>query len=99
MRGFLLQRRPMHRAVPACRFFRGGGKERKKDSVLIPLQPLQARWKEIAGYKDKDVLIYCATGNRSSVAAKIQIDNGFKRICNLRQGISGWESEKNPVVQ
>jgi rhodanese-related sulfurtransferase len=70
-----------------------------KDSVLIPLQQLQARWQEIAGHKDKDVLIYCATGNRSTVAAKILIDNGFKRIFNLRQGISGWEREKLPVVQ
>jgi rhodanese-related sulfurtransferase len=70
-----------------------------KDSVLIPLQQLQTRWQEIAGHKDKDLLIYCATGNRSTVAAKILIDNGFKRIFNLRQGISGWEREKFPVVQ
>jgi len=70
-----------------------------KDSVLIPVQQLQARWQEIAGYKNKDVLIYCATGNRSTVAAKILIDNGFKRILNLRQGISGWEREKLPVIQ
>jgi rhodanese-related sulfurtransferase len=70
-----------------------------KDSVLIPLQQLQARWQEIAGHKDKDLMIYCATGNRSTVAAKILIDNGFKRIFNLRQGISGWEREKFPVVQ
>jgi rhodanese-related sulfurtransferase len=70
-----------------------------KDSVLIPLQQLQARWKEIAGHKDQDLLIYCATGNRSTVAAKILIDNGFKRIFNLRQGISGWEREKQPVAR
>jgi len=70
-----------------------------KDSVLIPVQQLQARWQEIAGYKNKDVLIYCATGNRSTVAAKILIDYGFKRIFNLRQGISGWEREKLPVIQ
>lgn len=45
------------------------------------------------------ILVYCATGNRSTVAAKILIDNGFKRIFNLRQGISGWERDKHPVVQ
>lgn len=70
-----------------------------KDSVLIPLQQLQARLPEIAGNRDQDVLIYCATGNRSTVAAKILIDSGFKRIYNLRQGIAGWEMEKYPVVQ
>jgi rhodanese-related sulfurtransferase len=70
-----------------------------KDSVLIPVQQLQARWQEIAKHKDKPVLIYCATGNRSTVGAKILIDHGFARIINLRQGISGWEREKLPVVQ
>jgi rhodanese-related sulfurtransferase len=70
-----------------------------KDSVLIPLQQLQSRWQEIAEYKNKDVLIYCATGNRSTVAAKILIDNGFKRILNLRQGIAGWHREEQRVVQ
>jgi rhodanese-related sulfurtransferase len=70
-----------------------------KGSLLIPLQQLQARWQEIAEYKSRDVLIYCATGNRSTVAAKILIDNGFKRIFNLRRGIIGWEQEKLPVVQ
>lgn len=70
-----------------------------KEAVLIPLQQLQVRWREIADHTNQDVLIYCATGNRSTVAAKILIDNGFKRIFNLRQGISGWEREKYPVVQ
>jgi rhodanese-related sulfurtransferase len=60
---------------------------------------LTAKTKEISGHKDKDLLIYCATGNRSTVAAKILIDNGFKRIFNLRQGISGWKRDKHPVVQ
>ena len=74
------------------------GRGHLKDSVLIPLQQLQARWQEIAGYRNRDVLIYCATGNRSTVAAKILIDNGFKRIYNLRPGIAGWEREELLVV-
>ncbi len=53
---------------------------------MIPLQQLQARRQEIAGHKGKDLLIYCATDNRSTVAAKILIENGFKRIFNLMQG-------------
>jgi rhodanese-related sulfurtransferase len=68
-------------------------------SVLIPLQQLQARWQEIAGHAQRPVLIYCATGNRSTVAAKILIDRGFRRVYNLRPGIAGWEREKLPVVR
>ena len=68
-------------------------------SVLLPLQQLQARWQEIAGHAERPVLIYCATGNRSTVAAKILIDRGFRRVYNLRPGIAGWEREKLPVVR
>ena len=68
------------------------------NSVLIPLQELQARWKEISEYKNQDILIYCATGNRSTVASKILIDKGFKRIYNMRYGISDWSRKKYPVI-
>jgi rhodanese-related sulfurtransferase len=74
------------------------GRGHLKNSVLIPVQQLQSRWQEIAAYKDKDVLVYCATGNRSTVAAKILIDNGFKRVLNMRQGIAGWQRENQPLA-
>lgn len=70
-----------------------------KESTLIPVQELQRRWKEIADYQNQEVLIYCATGNRSTVASKILIDNGFKRISNLRYGIVDWVRKGYPVVQ
>ena len=42
----------------------------------------------------------CAAGGREKMKKIVfTIDNGFKRIFNLRQGISGWEREKFPVVQ
>jgi len=66
-------------------------------SLLIPLQELQARWPEIADHQNQDVLIYCATGNRSTVAAKILIDSGFRRIVNMRHGIVDWARQGYPV--
>ena len=64
-----------------------------KNAILIPVQELQARLKEITAYRNQDILVYCATGNRSTVASKILIDNGFKRIINLQNGIV--ESTRN----
>jgi rhodanese-related sulfurtransferase len=69
-----------------------------KKAVLIPVQELQSRYKEISGYKNQDILIYCATGNRSTVAAKILIDKGFKRIFNMRYGVYEWSRYKFPVI-
>ena len=57
---------------------------------LIPLQQLSERLSEIQQYKDSEILIYCRSGNRSTVAGEIMIENGFKKIYHLRSGILGW---------
>lgn len=90
------QLQPLILDVRTPREFKGG---HLANARLIPVQTLQTRWKEIAQYQDKNVLIYCATGNRSTVASKILIDNGFKRIYNMRRGIADWHGQKYPIVR
>lgn len=68
-------------------------------AVHIPLNQLQKRSKELAEFRDRPIVIYCATGNRSTVAAKILIDKGFERIANMRHGIVDWVRKKHPVVR
>ncbi len=68
-------------------------------AVLIPVQELQNRLSELSSRKDDPILIYCATGNRSTVASKILIDRGFTRIFNLRYGIADWHKKKYSVVK
>ncbi len=64
-----------------------------RGAKLIPLQELQQRSNEIEMYQNQAILIYCATGNRSTTASKILLDRGFKNIMNLRMGIMGWGSQ------
>jgi len=64
-----------------------------KGAVLIPLQELQARAGELVQYENQPILIYCATGNRSTTASKILLDQGYKDVMNLRMGIMGWASK------
>lgn len=64
---------------------------------LIPLQQLVERLSEIGDYKDKDIVVYCRSGNRSTVAGEILIQNGFKKIYNIRSGIWGWIKDGFPV--
>lgn len=70
-----------------------------KNSINIPVQEIQQRYGELSSHKDDDILIYCATGNRSTVAAKILIDNGFSRIYNMREGVHIWAQQGNPLVR
>jgi rhodanese-related sulfurtransferase/thiol-disulfide isomerase/thioredoxin len=69
------------------------------NAVLIPLQQLSQRLPEIQQYKDKDILIYCRSGNRSTVASEILIEDGFKKLYNLRSGILGWQKQGFKIQQ
>lgn len=69
------------------------------NAVLLPVQALQANINRLAPYREREILIYCATGNRSTVAAKILLDGGFKQITNLRHGIADWQHRDFPVVR
>lgn len=66
------------------------------DTTLIPIQQLQARIGELESKKHEDIFIYCATGNRSTVAARILADRGFKRIYNLRYGVNDYARKGYP---
>lgn len=70
-----------------------------KNSIHIPVQEIQHRFGELSSYRDDNILIYCATGNRSTVAAKILIDNGFTKIHNMRDGVHIWAQKGFPVVR
>ena len=47
-------------------------------------------YKVFALDKTKDIIVYCAVGVRSKVAAKILINAGFKDVFNLTGGIKAW---------
>ncbi|MBN1309721.1 MAG: hypothetical protein JXA18_17500 [Chitinispirillaceae bacterium] len=66
---------------------------------LIPLQQLDQRVSELSAYKDRDILVYCRSGNRSTVASQILIRNGFKKLYNLRRGVVGWEKAGQKMVK
>lgn len=59
-------------------------------AALMPVQVIQTEYKKLEQYKNSPVFIYCASGNRSTVASKILIEKGFSNIYNLRYGIKGW---------
>ena len=62
-----------------------------KNATLIPVNVLEKRISELDSVKNNTVLIYCRSGNRSTVGSDILIKNGFKRVLNLDKGIKGWK--------
>lgn len=68
-----------------------------KDATLIPVQVLQSSLAQLDSVRNADVLVYCRTGNRSTVASNILLDNGFKRVYNLQGGIVNWKRKSYPI--
>lgn len=92
----ITEKAPLIVDVRTSREFAGGHLE---GALLIPVQTFQRRLAELEKYKNQPILLYCATGNRSTVASKIILDGGYKDVMNLRYGIKGWIREGLPVTR
>jgi rhodanese-related sulfurtransferase len=62
---------------------------------LIPVQDIRKRMSEID--KNKPVLLYCRSGNRSGTALKALIENGYTEAKHMAGGIAAWTSSGLPV--
>ena len=58
----------------------------------IPLQEIGQRLSELNDYKNKKIIVYCRSGNRSGKATKILKENGFDAV-NLIGGMNSWEGD------
>lgn len=65
-------------------------------SMSIPLNHLSERSNELP--HDRSLLVYCAGGYRSSIAASLLERQGFDRVCEIAGGIAAWESAQLPTV-
>jgi len=62
--------------------------------VLLPLGQIQSmQIDEIEELKDKEVILYCRSGNRSGQAAMFLDAMGFKDTKNLVGGMLAWEGK------
>jgi len=74
-----------------------GEREQKRvaGSVALPLNHLVDRAAELP--RDRPLLIHCAGGYRSSIAASLLQRLGFARISEMAGGLAAWEAAKLPL--
>jgi hydroxyacylglutathione hydrolase len=65
-------------------------------SVNIPVGTLTEHIDEIP--RDRPVVVHCAGGYRSAIAASLLLRAGFENVADLVGGISAWESTQLPVA-
>ena len=64
-------------------------------AMHIPLAELKQRSNEIA--PDQPVVVICASGNRSAMAATLLAKSGFTSVYNFSGGMSAWDGTLLPV--
>ncbi len=62
--------------------------------VHIPIGKVQAmQLDDIDDWKDKEVIVYCRSGNRSGMACLFMEQFGFKHMVNLTGGMLAWREK------
>lgn len=61
------------------------------NSILVPVQELEFRLNELG--KEEQYLVVCRSGNRSTQASEILINNKFTNINNMTGGMNNWPYE------
>lgn len=49
-------------------------------------------------HKDQAIVVYCRTGGRAALAAQSLQRLGFRDVCSIAGGITGWTDAGLPVV-
>ena len=63
----------------------------------LPLSQLEARIGDLGKFKDKPVIVYCATENRSRAAIATLKKGGFSNVVSLSGGFAAWQNAGLPV--
>jgi rhodanese-related sulfurtransferase len=65
-------------------------------SLHIPLNHLRERLGESP--RDRPLVLHCAGGYRSSIAASLLQREGFEHVAELAGGITAWEANQLPTT-
>jgi rhodanese-related sulfurtransferase len=72
--------------------------EHIEGATLIPLQSLNENLSQLQSVKEKKIIVYCHSGNRSTAASRILVKNGFVPL-NVMGGITAWKSSGLSIVK
>lgn len=65
----------------------------------IPIDELPARSADLARFKNRPVVLVCASGARSAKGISALSTAGFAEVYNLAGGVNGWRDAGLPLVK
>ena len=67
------------------------------NAINIPLGSLAMRLNELQKHKDRPIVVYCRSGQRSARAAVVLRKQGYTQVHNLAGGVTAWQNENLPT--
>lgn len=67
-------------------------------AVSLPRGLLEKHVGEHLPDRDAEIVVYCATGNRSALAADVMQRMGYRRVASLAGGIERWRHRGLPIA-
>lgn len=68
-------------------------------AMNIPHTELASRIGELADARDRDIVVYCRSGNRSEQALETLREAGFTRLFHMKGDYLRWSAEQRPVAK
>ena len=66
-------------------------------AINVPHDEIAGRLGELAGLRDKDVVVYCKSGRRAALALEVLGKHGYTRLSHLDGDMQGWSAAGRPV--
>lgn len=60
---------------------------------------LELKIENLDNNRDREIVLYCAGGNRSALAAKSLQELGYKNVVSMKGGYSAWQHAGYPIEQ
>lgn len=67
-------------------------------AINLPHDTVTGDEPELKDWKQKPVVVYCHSGRRAGMAAKVLEAKGFTRIEHLSGDMQGWQQSGRPVA-
>jgi phage shock protein E len=66
-------------------------------AINVPYDQVADRVEEFATFQDADIVVYCQSGKRASMAAADLKAAGFSRVLDLEGHMQGWKEQGLPL--
>ena len=70
-----------------------------QEMIHIPLEEMIASKDLWPADKDAEIVVYCGSGHRSTMAMEMLLSYGYTNVTSLSAGFSGWAAAEYPVAE